>query len=264
MAFRSAVITLLTDFGLQDEYVGVTKGVILQIHPGATLIDLSHQIPLGDVPQASWLLAWSWPYFPKGTIHLVVVDPGVGSSRRLICLVHQGHLFLAPDNGVLSQVVSRVRAPVMYEVSNRRYALKAVSHTFHGRDILAPAAAYLSRGLPPHRLGPRVRSLKLLKSPSLHGGPGRSVRGEIIHIDRFGNAVTNLPQEQVLRIKRPSRVELRVKGRTLRGLSTSYQSAAKGSPLVVVGSHRLVEIAVNQGSAAKKLGLRVGDPVWLR
>lgn len=252
------VVTLLTDFGLEDEYAGVMKGVIHSINPASTLIDLCHQIPPGDIERAGWLLAWSWSYFPKGTVHVVVVDPGVGSARRILVVPHRGHLFLAPDNGVLTQVLARVRRIQAYSVQNRRYFLPNVSDTFHGRDIFAPVAAHLSSGLDPRRLGPRVSSLKRLPLHSAGHRRGEWV-GQVIQWDRFGNAVTNLPGELLKRSK--GSFEVRVQGYRIQGLQRSYSSATEGTPVAIIGSRGLLEIVVNRGSAIRDLGLSIGDRV---
>lgn len=254
------MVTLLTDFGLEDEYVGVMKGVLLTINPSVTVVDLCHQIPAGDITQASWLLSWSWRYFPKGTIHLVVVDPGVGSTRRILCLLHEGQTFLAPDNGVLTTVIREAKKPKIYAVTNRRYALGKISHTFHGRDIFAPAAGYLSKGLAPHRLGPPVSSFKRLPLPVPLANRS-SLKGQVIGIDRFGNALTNLPEIQVERLRRKGSLQIRLKGRTLRDVRSSYSAVGRGSPLAIIGSRGLLEIALNGGSAAQILRLKRGDSV---
>ena len=255
------MVTLLTDFGYKDEYVGLMKGVILRVNPSATLVDLCHEVPPGDVVRAGWLLTWAWRYFPSGTVHVVVVDPGVGSTRKILLLEHQGHRFLAPDNGVLSPLLSGVKSPALYSVTNREYALSPVSSTFHGRDILAPAAGYLSKGLSPRRLGPRVRQFKRLKVPTPK--PLSSARwvGQVIDLDRFGNAVTNLPGSVVAQLSRQGQPTVHVKGRSLKGVLPSYDGAGRGSPLAIVGGRSLLEIAVNRGSAARRLGLKVGDRV---
>ena len=250
------VVTLLTDFGLQDEYVGVMKGAILSIQPSAVIVDLCHQIPPGDVERAAWALEWSWRYFPAGTVHVAVVDPGVGSSRKILCLSHRKHLFLVPDNGLLSYVLAGSRRLDAVWVKDSRFFLKPVSQTFHGRDIFAPVAAHLCNGLDPAKLGPRVRTVHLLPA-------SRPVRrkegyaGRIIQFDRFGNAVTNLPWMAGA----PGRWSLRVDGRRLAEIRSSYSAVPEGAPLVVVGSRGLLEIAVNRGSAEKDLGLNIGDRV---
>ncbi|MBI1953806.1 MAG: SAM-dependent chlorinase/fluorinase [Candidatus Omnitrophica bacterium] len=259
MKFRP--ITLLTDFGLKDEYVGVMKGVILGLNPKARVIDLSHEVSPGDVRRAAWLLRWSWRYFPKGTIHAAVVDPGVGSRRKILCAAHGGHLFLAPDNGLLSGILSDVRDPKIFEVSNRRYALKPIGRTFQGRDIFAPAAAHLSKGLAPSRLGPRVRRIVRLDSPQPRWEGLRRLKGEVIYLDRFGSAVTNLPVSLIRRLEGKGSLKIRAKGARAHGLQPSYGAVPRGAALAVIGSRGFLEIAINRGSAAKRFGLRVGDKV---
>lgn len=258
------MITLLTDFGLEDEYVALVKGVILTIHPSATLIDVTHEIPLGDVRRAGWLLRWSWSYFPKGTVHLVVVDPGVGSNRRILCFEHEGHLFLAPDNGIFTPLLSDVPQPTLYAVTQRRYALKKISHTFHGRDIFAPAAAYLSKGLAPQRLGPRVDTYKRFELPQPLPTRKGSLVGEIITFDGYGSAITNLGSERLASLARRGPLTIRVKGRKLRGIQRSYASVPKGSPCAVIGSRGLLEISIHMGCASSSWHLQVGDPVEVR
>ena len=255
------VVTLLTDFGLQDEYVGVVKGVILQVNPAAQMVDLCHQIPPGDIVRAGWFLAWSWSYFPLGTVHLVVVDPGVGFTRKILCLDHEGHRFLAPDNGVLSQLLTGVSRPSLYAVTNRRYALDQVSKTFHGRDIFAPAAGHLSKGLAPHRLGHRVSTFRRLSSPLLRKR-SNILEGRVIHIDRFGNAVTNLPASEMKKLSQERDAQVRIKGTPI-PVRSSYSAVVQGAPLSIVGSHDLLEVAVNQGSAQRTLGIQIGDSVTL-
>ena len=257
-------ITLLTDFGIEDEYVAIVKGVILTIHPSATFIDVTHEVPLGDVRRGGWLLRWSWSYFPKGTVHLTVVDPGVGSNRRILCLQHKGHLFLAPDNGIFAPLLSDVPRPTLYAVTQRRYALKKISHTFHGRDIFAPAAAYLSKGLAPHRLGPRVDTYKRFELPELLSTRTGSLSGEIIAFDGFGSAVTNLGHERLAPLARKGPLAIHVKGRKLQGIQRSYAAVPKGSPCAVIGSRGLLEISIRMGCAASSWHLQVGDPVEVR
>lgn len=255
------MITLLTDFGTKDEYAGVMKGVILSLHPSARIVDLSHQVPPGDTLQAAWLLAWSWSWFPKGTVHVVVVDPGVGSSRKVLCAEHRGHLFLGPDNGVLSRALEDKRPPSVRWVKNRRYFLRPASRTFHGRDIFAPVAARLAQGLDPKELGPRIASWKRFPKVRVRSGPGR-LAGQVIQRDHFGNAVTNISTEDLARgPKRPGRVEIWARGVRVGPLRRSYSEAGKGGPLAIIGSRGLLEIAVREGSAANDLALSVGDRV---
>ena len=266
-----SLVTLLTDFGLEDEYVGVMKGVILSVDPHARMVDLCHAIPPGDIRKAAWMLGISWPFFPQGTVHVAVVDPGVGSSRKLLCLAHRGQFFLAPDNGLLHFILCRIKKPRLYSITNRRYALKKISHTFHGRDILAPAAGHLSKGLNPARLGFPVRSYETLQECLPVKTKGGTLKGVVIHLDRFGNAVTNFSVQEIRRLGKRGKLELGVKGPgphssgcRIRGLATSYSAVSKGKPLLVIGSRGLLEIALNRGSAAKSLRIREGDPVRLR
>lgn len=259
---RTPVITLLTDFGLRDEYVGVMKGVILSICPAARPVDLSHEIPPGDVRSAGWMLSWAWRYFPIGTVHVAVVDPGVGSSRRILCLEREGHLFLAPDNGLLSPLLQGLRRPDLRAVTERRYGLKPVSRTFHGRDLFAPAAAHLAAGLPPVRLGSRVRRCLRWTPPRVSRTAGR-FRGEVLAVDRFGNVVTNVPGAALRRVG-CRRLRVEAKGHRVLGPLGSYSAAAPGQPLAIVGSRGLLEISVRDGSAAEVLGLKAGDRIEVR
>lgn len=254
------VVTLLTDFGLEDEYAAVVKGVILGINPSVTLVDISHELLPGDIRRAGWLLSWAWRYFPRGSVHLAVVDPGVGSGRKILCLEYQGHFFLAPDNGLLTPILREIRSPRLTAVTQKRFALKKISSTFHGRDIFAPAAAYLSKGTSPRQLGDRVGSWKrfLIADPVFEK---KSARGEIIAFDRYGSAITNLPGKRLAPMASSGQLNFRVKGRKLSGLKHSYADSPKGSPLAVIGSRGLLEIAVNLGSARSKWRLQIGDPV---
>lgn len=257
------IVTLLTDFGEEDEYAGVMRGVILRINPKAQIVDLCHQIPPGDIRRAGRLLGWSWRFFPPGTVHVAVVDPGVGSSRRILCCKHEGHLFLAPDNGILSHILFGARRVRAYEATDRRYWLPGVSRTFHGRDIFAPLAGHLSKGLDPRRIGPAVKSIRRLEEPLPRRVGARRWVGQVVALDRFGNAVTDLRWRDLQRWG-PSGVEVRFRGRRIRGLQEAYSAAGKGKTLAIVGSRGLLEIAVNGGSAARVLGIRPGHRVEVR
>ncbi|MGE0490311.1 MAG: S-adenosyl-l-methionine hydroxide adenosyltransferase family protein [Vulcanimicrobiota bacterium] len=247
-------ITLLTDFGLQDPYVGVMKGVILGICPGARLVDLTHLIPPQDVDAAGLALARAYAWFAPGTIHLAVVDPGVGSSRRAVAVAAGGHLFVAPDNGLLSRVMTRAGAYEAHQLEARQYRLAETSHTFHGRDIFAPAAAWLANGVKPSELGQTVDQLVLRPDPqpepTTHGW-----RVTIIGRDHFGNLITNLSPE----LAGPD-LEVRAGQRSL-PLCTSYTQVEIGQPLAIWGSDHALELSVNQGDAGAVLGLGIGDQV---
>ena len=267
-------ISLTTDFGLDDPYVGVMKGVILGINPGARVVDLTHQIGPQNIGQAAFVLGTSYRYFPTGAIHVVVVDPGVGTSRRALLLMTPEGRFLAPDNGVLSHVVrdymsalpersGKVEVPVgltAYSLTNSRYWLHPVSKTFHGRDIFAPVAAHLSLGASPGDLGEPLNDLCWLPLPE----PIRrdnSIRGEVINVDRFGNLVTNIPAAMLA--EAPG-LHLNIRDRLIKGLSHTYQGnerSAEEALVALLGSHGFLEIALPSGSAALTLEIDVGEPL---
>ena len=265
------IITLTTDFGTADAYVGVMKGVILGINPQAVTVDISHHIQPQSVQEGAFIIGTSHRFFPQGTVHIVVVDPGVGTSRSAILLVTRSASFLAPDNGVLSYVLregfrqepevsERSEVPLpdgyrAYRLKNEEFWLHPVSSTFHGRDVFAPVAAHLSLGVPAHRLGEEVYSLTwlTLEQPQWDGD---TLVGEVAHVDRFGNLITNIPAGLL-----PSErsIAIDVKGRRIAGLSPSYSNGPL--LLALVGSHGNLEVSVKNGSAAQSLEAKVGDPV---
>jgi len=258
----SGLITLLTDFGPRDVYAGVMKGVIATINPRARVIDLTHEVAAQDVAEAGWLLRTSYRFFPAGTVHVVVVDPGVGSRRAAIAVRTARATFLGPDNGVLSWALRQETIKGIRRLENRRFCLPEISRTFHGRDVFAPVAAHLSRGASFARLGPRAGDYVRLPWPEIRQREG-GVEGEILCIDRFGNAITNLPAEA---FQESATAGLKVcrRNQPLCAVGDCYQVVARGRPVAVWGSSGFLEIAVNGGNAARKLRLRVGDPVTLR
>lgn len=242
------IITLCTDFGLTDHYQGAMKGVILGINPDAVIVDITHSIPEFDVLSGAITLNNFYSYFPPGTIHIGVVDPGVGGERKPLALEADGHYFIGPDNGLFSLVYKRSGKLNVREITNKEYMLPHVSSTFHGRDVFAPAAAHLSMGVDLNELGDEAASpLRLgLPVPEAEGG---KVTGEVIHGDSFGNLLTNIPAELV---KRGSLVY--VDGISLGIPRESYGSVKKGELLSIIGSSGYLEIAVCQGSALDTLG----------
>lgn len=264
----SRIITLTTDFGLEDEYVGVLKGVILARAPLATVIDLSHAIKRQNIRQAALLIKSAYRYFPKNSIHLVVVDPGVGSGRRLIVLQAAGHLFLAPDNGVLGLFLVEEHFQAAFEIDCQHYYLKPVSSTFHGRDILAPVGAMLAAGLDPAAVGPVIPRQKLkkieFKTVAIDNELGM-ITGEITGEDHFGNLQTNISGRSLAVLCREdyTGIRVKIKGKTITGIQRAYANLALGETLALIGSRGFLEIAVNQGSAALDLGAGVGDPVMV-
>ncbi|HLU66508.1 MAG TPA: SAM-dependent chlorinase/fluorinase [Kofleriaceae bacterium] len=240
-----ALVTLTTDFGTTDGYVGAMKGVILSRAPAATVVDLTHTIPRHDVTAAAHALANAVPFFPPGSIHVAVVDPGVGTERKPIILRgDREQLFVGPDNGVFSLIAPRPQA--VYEIASPEFRRERPSATFHGRDVFAPAAAALAAGLPPDQAGPAVVLRGQL--PPITGADGADVY-RVHHIDAFGNLVTNIPAASVAPGAR-----LRVSGRDIDHLSRTYEDVAPGELLAYVGSRGTVEIAVREGSAAELLG----------
>ncbi|HEY75443.1 MAG TPA: SAM-dependent chlorinase/fluorinase [Thermoflexia bacterium] len=273
------VITLTTDFGTADGYVGVMKGVMLSIAPEARLVDLSHEIPPQDVRRAAFVLYTAVPFFPPDTVHLAVVDPGVGTDRRAIAVRTPQGFFVGPDNGLFTYVLAEVGEWRAVELRVSAYRLPQVSGTFHGRDIFAPAAAYLARGVPLDRLGPPVTDPVLLPVPRLEVGEGR-LEGEVLHIDHFGNVVTSvgrlrwegdgLALDAAFRRAAPplrfaaADAVVEVGGEAIQGVRRTYGEVAVGERLALVGSTGFLEIAVRQGSAARALGVRPGDPITVR
>lgn len=260
------MITLLTDFGLSDPYAGIMKGVICSVNPATVIIDLTHDIDPQDITHAAYLINAAYRYFPKGTIHVVVVDPGVGSDRSIIALSAGGHFFLAPDNGVLSLILDKANPEKIIKVENKTYFLNTVSDTFHGRDIFAPVAAHLSKGVKIDCLGTEI-NVRQTVNINLQG-PYQSetgdLIGEIIFVDRFGNLITNIDRQSINQLKgSKSDRDLRiwVAKHQINGLSSSYQDVGSQSLLAIVGSMGFVEISVNGASASAYCGLFKGDRV---
>ena len=262
------VITMLTDFGVEDEYVGVMKGVIATISSSAQIVDISHHIARHDVQQAAFVLKHAYRYFPKGSIHIVVVDPGVGGHRKILCLKHNGHFFIAPDNGVLSLVVHNKKAEALCDVTNDRYFLKPVSHTFHGRDIFAPVAAHLAEGVVMSAFGKELAQKNMhLLTVSVPIVSADELIGEVISIDRFGNLVTNIERQTYLAYTRdrgPGNVVIKLGDYGIRGVSQSYEAVKTGTPVAIFGSRNLLEISVNQAKANTYFGATVGQTVKLQ
>jgi hypothetical protein len=255
-------ITLTTDFGLGDWFVGTMRAVILGIHPRANVVDITHGIPPGDIRAGAFALMASCRFFPRGTVHVAVVDPGVGSRRRAIAVRSANHFFVGPDNGVLSWALGLEEIKTIRLLENPEYFLAPVSRTFHGRDIFAPVAAHLSRGLRASRLGRELRDYVRLPWPQATKQRGEAW-GEIVCIDRFGNAITNIGAELVSR-ERACVCEIMGQRKVRCGLGEFYGAVPVGRPVAVFGSSDFLEIAVNGGSAARRFGLKIGDKVTLR
>jgi len=235
------------------------KGVIFNIVRQAVIVDLTHEIPPGDVRAGAFALMAGCQFFPRGTVHVAVVDPGVGSARRAIAVQTEQHFFVGPDNGVLSFALAGQKIKAIRQLTNEKFFLKPVSHTFHGRDVFAPVAAHLSSGVPIQKLGPALNGFVRIEWP-----PPRiarsGIKGEVVYVDRFGNAITNIPNESLRNWKWQV-----FRGRkNICSVKPFYQSVRAGQPVAVPGSSGFLEIAVNGGSAERRLGLKIGDPVDLQ
>jgi S-adenosylmethionine hydrolase len=248
-------ITLLTDFGTRDPYVGIMKGVILGIDPGARVVDITHEVEPQDIREAAFLVDDYWRYFPPGTVHVVVVDPTVGSARRPLVLSAKGHHFVGPDNGVFTLLVDN--APDIHVIENRNFMLSQVSSTFHGRDVFSPAAARLSRGYPLQAFGRRITD------PVLLGGihpviDGRTLNGAVVRFDRFGNAVTNIKGNALRSFAGEGLFEIKIGGYSFTALSKSYY---EGDLTCLEGSSGYVEFGVFKGDFRREVGVGKGDAV---
>ena len=257
------VITLLTDFGTSDNYVGAMKGVMLGICPDAQLVDITHEIRPYQIADAAFTLSQAWPYFPAGSIHLIVVDPGVGSSRRPLVAEADGHIFVAPDNGVLTLVQNSAAGFNARQISAERFFRQPVSRTFHGRDIFAPVAAHLAQGVRPEEFGNRIGDpVTLPFANPLRTGP-ESWTGTVLHVDRFGNIVTNFRWPDFSEVVR-TRFEIGISASRVNVYYANYSSAAQGEFFVINGSSGYLEISSNQQDAASLLAVSAGSEIKLR
>jgi S-adenosylmethionine hydrolase len=259
MSNRS-VVALLTDFGTDDSYVGEMKGVMLSLNPDLHFVDITHSIPPGDIRQAAYLVWRSHVRFPSGTIFLSVVDPGVGSDRKILLLQTNEHIFVAPDNGLLTLVADE-RDYRAWEVTEESMMLEKVSATFHGRDIMAPVCAQLSLGaVKPSVFGPRLQEIVKFKVAGLTA-TASSVEGEVISIDRFGNAITNIATEQLAELGEFTNIRVFVGQETIGTISETYSSVKEGGTVAYIGSAGLIELAIKGGDFAKRFAVKQGDTV---
>jgi S-adenosylmethionine hydrolase len=255
------VITLTTDFGLRDPYVAEMKAVILGICSEATIVDITHEIEKFNIRMGAYMLASAVPYFPKGTIHVVVVDPGVGTKRRSLLIQTRQGFFVGPDNGVLSLAAEKQVITSVREITNTKLMLPQVSNTFHGRDVFAPAAAHLANGVSPADFGPKIQDVIKPKFAKATFGKG-TLRGEVLHVDGFGNIITNVTEKELTHLHAEDSINLKITNcETKLELGRTYAETSPKKALVIIGSHGYVEISVNQGSAAKKFQAKPGDTV---
>src|SRR5271165_7695564 len=260
---ESSVVTFTTDFGLSDPFVGILHGVVLNIHPETTMVDISHAVPSYDVLDGAWTIAQAYRFFPPRTVHVAVVDPGVGSRRRPIIAETDDYVFVAPDNGVLSLVEAREPKFCVRHITAERYFLQPVSHTFHGRDIFAPVAGWLSKGIAPAEFGPEISDHVRLPLPAVERVGGNSLRGIVLKVDKFGNLITNISRQDAPQLfaSSPPSFSLLIAGQRITRVCRSYVEGGEDELFAIVGSSGYLEIAARQAPAAEKLAAGVGTLV---
>ena len=254
-----SIITLVTDFGSKDHYVGAMRGVILGINPHATIVDITHQISPQSIVEGAFLLSSVYTYFPQGTIHLAVVDPGVGSERKPILVKGENYFFIGPDNGVFGLIYEQLKKISVFELTNSHFFLNPVSSTFQGRDIFAPVAAYLSLGVSPLKMGKETKNFQRLSLPKPILGE-KKIKGKVMYIDSFGNLISNITVNQLKKLGK-SFGKIKIHENVIFGLSKNYQEVKKGTLLAIIGSSNFLEISVRDGSAKKKLRCKEGDDI---
>lgn len=252
----SKIITFISDFGYSDTYVSQVKGVILNINPSARIIDITHNVKSGDIQSASFLLWSAYRYFPYGTVHLAVVDPGVGTERRAIIVETERYFFVGPDNGLFTMPLREEKIKRVIKINHKFFG--RISNTFHGRDVFAPVSAQLSKGINAAKFGREIYPEKLnflkISKPVTKGD---KIFGCIIHIDNFGNLITNIPASAL----KTEQLYVKIKDRRISGLSRTYRDAPKGDLLALIGSSGLLELSINSGSAERQLNCRRGERV---
>jgi S-adenosylmethionine hydrolase len=257
----SPIITLLTDFGLRDPYVAEMKGVILDICPRVNIVDVSHDIEKFNVRSGAFVLASASQFFPKGTINVAVIDPGVGTERRGLCVETSRGFLIGPDNGVLVLAARIEGIEHVRVIENSEYFLPELSHTFHGRDVFAPVAAHIANGVNPLNIGPETSKMVVPRFVKIVKGR-KSVTGEVIYVDSFGNVITNISAKDLEGVGLCQESKLKVDG--MRGrlrFCNAYGEVEVGEPLALIGSHGFLEISVSQGNASKDFGLEIGERI---
>jgi S-adenosyl-L-methionine hydrolase (adenosine-forming) len=260
---RNPIITLTTDFGTNDHFIGTMKGVILSIEPDAQIIDICHAVQAFDVLDGALTISQAYSYFPTGTIHMVVVDPGVGTARRPLIVSSDRHHFVAPDNGVLSLIYQREQRLSARHVTGEHYFLQPVSNTFHARDVFSPVAAYLAKGVDPEKFGEAVTDFVRFSAPKPKAANENTLRGVVLKVDRFGNLITNItPQDAPMLFgENPGAFKIVVGQREIREIKEAYALGAPGEVFGIMGSMGYLEVAANRGSAAQLLGVGKGTDV---
>jgi S-adenosylmethionine hydrolase len=257
------IITLTTDFGLRDPYAAEMKAAILGICPNVAIVDITHEIEKFNIRMGAYVLASAVPHFPKGAIHVAVVDPGVGTRRRPILIQTQQGFFVGPDNGLLILAAEHQGISRIHEITNPQFMLPRVSSTFHGRDVFAPAAAHLANGVHPTEFGPEIRDAVKPEFTKVTRRKDVLV-GEVLHVDNFGNIITNIGEKEIARIHMKDVVNVELPNQKLKlKLCKAYGEAKPQEPLALMGSHNYLEIAINQGNAAAEFATKSGDKIKL-
>jgi S-adenosyl-L-methionine hydrolase (adenosine-forming) len=259
------IVTLTSDFGLNDHFVGTMKGVILTIAPEAKIIDICHSVQPFDILDGALTIAQAYSYFPAGTIHVVVVDPGVGTARRPLMVSTEKHYLVAPDNGVLSLILDREERVRVRHVTGQHYFLQPVSNTFHGRDVFAPVAGYLAKGIEGEKLGDEISDYVRFSAPKPKAAGEKTLRGVILKVDRFGNLITNFTLQDVPSLFQapPLPFKIVIGNREITELHNTYSEALPNQVFGILGSMGYVEIAANRASAAQLLGVGKGTEVHI-
>ncbi|MEW6408498.1 MAG: SAM-dependent chlorinase/fluorinase [Nitrospirota bacterium] len=256
------LITLTTDFGLKDPFVASMKGVILSINPNVDIVDISHEISPQDILEAAFVLASSWRYFPSETIHVAVVDPGVGSSRRPILFYAGKHYFVGPDNGIFTFIYNDQKVESVIHATSCYYFRETVDTTFHGRDIFAPIAAWLSKGIAPDKLGEPIENPVRLPIPSPKIMGDNLLEGEVIYIDRFGNIMTNITKRNLEQFSED--IKIVIKNKEISGIVDFYAEGEGRGASALINSSGYLEIFIYRGNAKDSLGINIGEKVYLR
>jgi S-adenosylmethionine hydrolase len=261
ISMSSKIATLTTDFGLKDPYVAEMKAAILSICPNTDIVDITHEIEKFNVRMGAYVLASAAPYFQKGSVHIAVVDPGVGTKRRPILIQTKKGFFVGPDNGILVLAAEKQGILHIHELANPQFMLPEVSNTFHGRDIFSPAAAYLLNNVKPAEFGPEIQEVIKPKFAKV-AQKNDLIVGSVLHVDGFGNIITNIPGEEVAESPVKGEISVELSGYKLRlKLRKTYGEAKAQEPLAIIGSHNFLEIALNRGNAAKKFKTKPGDSI---
>ena len=259
----NGIITFTTDFGLRDPYAGIMKGIALGINPNVKIVDITHDIPAHDILNASFTLAASYKFFPEGTIHTAIVDPGVGSSRKSIAIITENYVFIGPDNGIFSIIANKEKVCEIREIQNPPFVSDTISSTFHGRDIFAPCAAYLSTGRYFTDIGPVIKNISKINYPRT-SKTTTVLTGEIVAVDSFGNLVSNISEKNFKAFVANNKFEIYFSSERFTKIENHYDDVPVGAPLILFGSSGYLEISMNSGSAHSYFMVPIGTTVSVR